>query len=80
MTFSVVTTGGRALGIFIIPICKRGFYHPPFGKGGRGGIAKSEQGEKGSGVASSMMMRCNYFLQRLLSSPLFSFFSPRSGR
>ena len=38
MTFSVVTTGGRVLSIFIIPICKRGFYHPPFGKGGEGGF------------------------------------------
>jgi hypothetical protein len=34
MTFSVVTTGGRALGIFIIP---------PLEKGGRGGIGKEEQ-------------------------------------
>jgi hypothetical protein len=42
MTFSAATTGGQALGIFIIPF-KRGFYHPPFGKGGRGGIGKDEQ-------------------------------------
>jgi len=34
MTFSALTTGGRALGIFIIPLWKRGFYHPPLKKGG----------------------------------------------
>ena len=44
MTFNVVTMGGWALGILIIPRWKRevvssrrwirGFYHPPFGKGG----------------------------------------------
>jgi hypothetical protein len=34
MTFSVVTTGGRVLSIFIVPLWKRGFYHPPFRKEG----------------------------------------------
>jgi hypothetical protein len=33
MTFSVVTTGGRALGIFIIP---------PLEKGGEGGLEKAK--------------------------------------
>ena len=34
MTFSVVTTGGRALGIFIIP---------PLEKGGEGGLEKANK-------------------------------------
>ncbi|HCS47100.1 MAG TPA: hypothetical protein DIW61_02115 [Candidatus Aminicenantes bacterium] len=34
MTFSVVTTGGWALIIFIVPLWKRGFYRPPFEKEG----------------------------------------------
>jgi hypothetical protein len=48
MTFSVVTTEG---GHFIIPLLKREFYHPPFGKGrfyrpplekgGEGGLEKA---------------------------------------
>jgi hypothetical protein len=44
MTFSVVTTGGRALGIFILPLWKNGFYHPPlWKKGGEGGFEKANK-------------------------------------
>jgi hypothetical protein len=42
MTFSVATTGWRALGIFIIPLWKRGV---------RGDFGEGKQGEKGYGVA-----------------------------
>jgi len=44
MRFSVVTTGRRALGIFIIPLWKREVLSsPPLEKGGEGGLEKANK-------------------------------------